>query len=160
MQRRNFLTTLASLPALAAPVKPQKIAAVELSRLSGRRTVTSGQDNQHQVQANHIYAELRPKPYRDNPQPARESATSALYLTIRTDSGLEGVYGPVDREAALVIETQIKGFLTGKDALAVETLWDQMYRSNRHARSSLFMMAISAIDNCLWDLRGRFFQTP
>ncbi|MBI5280851.1 MAG: mandelate racemase, partial [Candidatus Solibacter usitatus] len=45
-------------------------------------------------------------------------------------------------------------------ALAVETLWDQMYRSNRHARSSLFMMAISAIDNCLWDLRGRFFQTP
>jgi len=66
----------------------------------------------------------------------------------------------VDREAAIVIETQLKSFVLGKDAMAGETLWDQMYRWNRHARSSHPMMAISAIDNCLWDLRGRVFNTP
>lgn len=161
MQRRDFLTTaLAALPAFAVPPKPHKITAVELTRLTGRRQTTPGQDNQYQSQPNHIYEELRPKPYRDNPQPPREVPISAIYLTIRTDQGSHGVYGPIDREAALVIETQLRGFLLGKDALAGETVWDQLYRSNRHFRSSHPMMAISAIDNCLWDLRGRVFSAP
>ncbi len=34
-----------------------------------------------------------------------------------------------------------------------------MYRSNRHSRPGLFLMAISAVDNALWDLRGRYFET-
>ena len=54
----------------------------------------------------------------------------------------------------------MRTFLTGKDALAGETLWDQLYRLNRHARAGHFMMAISAVDNALWDLRGRYFNTP
>jgi len=48
----------------------------------------------------------------------------------------------------------------GKDPLAGETLWDQMYRLNRHARHGHFMMAISAVDNALWDLRGRHHGAP
>lgn len=160
MQRRHFLTALSALPAFAAPTPAEKISAIGHLRLTGRRMVTPGQDGQFQVQANHIYDALRPKPYRDNPQPPREANTSALYLTIKTAGGLEGLYGPIDSEAALVIETQLKPFLMGKDALAGETLYDQMYRWNRHARSSHPLMAISAIDNCLWDLRGRYFKTP
>ena len=27
-----------------------------------------------------------------------------------------------------------------------------MYRSNRHSRDGFFMMAISAVDNTLWDI--------
>jgi L-alanine-DL-glutamate epimerase-like enolase superfamily enzyme len=160
MQRRRFLTVAAASPLLAAPPPPQKIAAVELIRLTGRRQTTPGVDNQHQVQANHIYEELRPRPYRDNPQPGREAAVSAIYLIVRTAAGLEGVYGPIDREVAIVIETQLKSFVLGKDALAGELLWDQMWRWNRHGRAGHLLMAISAIDNCLWDLRGRYFQTP
>jgi len=49
----------------------------------------------------------------------------------------------------------LREFLIGKDPLAGETLWDQMYRSNRHSREGIFLMAISAVDNTLWDLRGR-----
>jgi L-alanine-DL-glutamate epimerase-like enolase superfamily enzyme len=137
-----------------------KIASLEFTRVSGRRKATPGLDNQHQVQMLHIYDANRPKPYRDNPQPERESPTSQLYLKLRTDQGVEGFYGPIDQEAAIVVETQLKRFVTGKDAAAVELLWDQMYRSNRHARASHFMMAISAVDNVLWDARGRFFNTP
>ena len=55
---------------------------------------------------------------------------------------------------------QLRPFLMGKDALAVETLWDQMHRSNRHSRRGIFMMGISAVDNALWDLRGRYFGVP
>ena len=160
MQRRHFLTALSALPAFAAATPSEKITAIGHISLKGKRQSIPGQDNQHQVQANHIYDELRPKPYCDNPQAPREANVSALYLTIKTAGGLEGLYGPIDSEAALVIETQLKLFLMGKDALAGETLYDQMYRWNRHARSSYPLMAISAIDNCLWDLRGRYFKTP
>lgn len=160
MQRRRFLTALSSLPAFAAATPPEKITAIGHLRLSGVSMTTPGQDNQHQVQANHIYDDLRPKPYHDNPRAPQESKVSALYLTIKTAGGLEGLYGPIDSEAARVVEAQLKPFLLGKDALAGETMYDQMYRWNRHARSSHPLMAISAVDNCLWDLRGRYFKTP
>ncbi len=160
MQRRSFLTALPALSAYAAPPKPHRITAVELVRLRGRRMATPGVDNQFQVQAAHIYDAQRPKPYRDNPQPARDVPASAIYLTIKTDQGSEGLYGPVDGEAAAVIAAQMKPLLMGKDALAIETVWDQLYRANRHFRASHPMMAISAIDNCLWDLRGRVYNAP
>ena len=35
-----------------------------------------------------------------------------------------------------------------------------MYRSNRHARASHYMMGISACDNALWDLRARVLGVP
>jgi L-rhamnonate dehydratase len=161
MQRRKFLASLSAVPALAAAPAPQKIGAVEFVRLSGRREVTPGVDQQYQVQAQHIYDELRPKPYHDaaNPQ-KRMSAISRLYLRIRAGDGLEGLYGPIDDEAAVVVARQLRGFLMGKDALAGETLWDQMDRSNRHARAGHYMMAISAVDNALWDLRGRYYKVP
>jgi L-rhamnonate dehydratase len=44
------------------------------------------------------------------------------------------LYGPVDKEAAIIVDQQLKGFLMGKDPLAGEALWDQMYRSNRDSR--------------------------
>src|SRR5215467_385606 len=49
---------------------------------------------------------------------------------------------------------------TGTDAIARVPLWDQMYRSNRHSRDGIFMMAISAADNALWDVRGRYYGVP
>lgn len=159
--RRRFLTALPALPLVAAPAQPSPIAAVEMIRFSGRRQYQQGVDAQYIGNPIHIYAEHRPQPYRDNPNPAtRETGVSALYLSIKTTDGLEGFYGPVDSECVPVIERQLKPFLLGKDALAVETLWDKMYRSNRHARVGHMMMAISAVDNALWDLRGRYFKTP
>lgn len=160
VQRRSFLKTFASLPVFAAPPAPHRIVSVELFRLHGRRTVTPGADGQYQVQPLHLYPRFRPQPYQENPQPPREAPVSAIYLSIRTDRGSEGLYGPLDREAAILIETQLKNSVLGKDAFAVETLWDLLYRSNRHFRSSHPMMAVSAIDNCLWDLRGRALNAP
>jgi len=155
ISRRRFGLTL------AAALNPSKISSVDRIRVAGKRETLAGADSQHQVQPLHIYDELRPKPYKENPSPEKRTVnTSALYLSIKTQDGLEGLYGPIDREAAIVVLSQLKPFLMGKDALAGETLWDQMYRFNRHARSSHLMMAISAADNALWDLRGRYFKAP
>lgn len=155
--------TLAPAMSFAFQARPGKlkITGVEIWKLDGKRETLAGVDGQFQVNPLHIYDDLRPKPYTDavNPQ-TKEARTSALYLKITTDAGLAGFYGPIDKEAAIVVDEQLKTFLIGKDPLAGETLWDQMYRSNRHSRRGIFLMAISAVDNTLWDLRGRYFGVP
>jgi L-alanine-DL-glutamate epimerase-like enolase superfamily enzyme len=161
--RRSFLGTTLGAGA-AAPLfgesKPLKITALELWELRGHHETRRGVDQQFQVNPLHVYDELRPAPYRDSANPTTgNTAVRAIYLKIKTD-GAEGVYGPIDKEVAIVVDQQLRPFLMGKDALAGEKLWDQMYRSNRHARRGHFLMAISAVDNTLWDLRGRHFQAP
>jgi L-rhamnonate dehydratase len=160
ISRRSIL---AALPAVAvfAETKPIKIAAIEIWELRGHRENIRGIDQQVQVNPLDVYDELRPAPYHDAASPTTQNAaTTALYLKIIADGGLEGLYGPIDKEVAIVVDEQLRPFLMGKDALAGEKLWDQMYRSNRHARRGFFLMAISAVDNTLWDLRGRYFHTP
>jgi L-alanine-DL-glutamate epimerase-like enolase superfamily enzyme len=164
ISRRNFVLALpVSMAGSAAfaETKPVKIDAVEVWEYRGHRQQVRGVDAQYQINPLFIYDELRPQPYRDNPNPgaAQATAVSAYYVRIKAD-GLEGFYGPIEKEAAIVVDEQLKPFLLGKDALAQEKLWDQMYRSNRHARRGHFLMAISAVDNTLWDLRGRYFKTP
>lgn len=160
LARRSFLTCLGGA-ALAAPPPPLPIQKIELIRLRGRRETMAGVNRQHQAQMLHFYEELRPKPYRDSPATNRQTVNAgAIYLKLIAGDGHEGLYGPLDTEAALVIDRQLRGFLRGKDALAGDILWDQMYRWNRHGRSGHLMMAISAVDNALWDLRGRYFKTP
>ncbi len=160
ISRRGFLATLPVVSVLAQ-TKPLKITAIEIWQLHGHRETVRGIDQQYQANPLFIYDELRPKPYADAAQgTTQNSAVSALYLKIKTDGGVEGLYGPIDKEVAIVVDEQLRPFLMGKDALAQEKLWDQLYRSNRHARRGAFLMAISAVDNTLWDLRGRFFKTP
>ena len=160
MKRRAFLAALSAYPGAHAAAAG-KIAALEFWRFEGRYTYEAGTANrQYQANPIHIYDALRPKEYKEQGRPAGESKTSALYLKLRTDAGLEGLYGPIDEGAAVVVHRQLRPFLLGKEALAGEALWDQLYRSNRHSRSSHYIMAISAVDNALWDLRGRYFKAP
>ncbi len=159
ISRRGFLAALPIAAALAeAPAL--KITSVEIWELRGHRDSVRGIDQQYQVNPLDIYEELRHPPYRDAAPVTAKSNITALYLKIGTDAGLEGLYGPIDKEVAIVVDEQLRPFLMGKDGLAQEKLWDQMYRSNRHARRGYLLMAISAVDNTLWDLRGRFFKTP
>lgn len=162
LSRRRLIAALpAAAVAAFADVKPARITAVEIWQLKGHHETVPGMDQQFQVNPLYIYDELRPKPYRDNPGAApRSTPVTALYLRIGTDAGVEGLYGPIDKEVAIVVDEQLKPFLMGKDALAGEKLWDQLYRSNRHSRRGFYLMAISAVDNTLWDLRGRYFKTP
>lgn len=168
MRRRSFLgLTGAAVPVSLTAWQDRSpsngrmtIDRLEIIRVDGHREAETGVNHQFQVNPLHIYDELRPKPYHDGVPGTRRQETSALYLSLRTTAGLDALYGPVDKEAAIVVDQQLKGFLKGRDALAGELLWDLMYRSNRHSRSGLFLMAISAVDNALWDLRARYFNVP
>ncbi|MQA96984.1 MAG: hypothetical protein GEV11_20920 [Streptosporangiales bacterium] len=64
------------------------------------------------------------------------------------------------RAEAAVIDGGIAPWILGADPLATERLWDVMYRACVHGRKGLEMMAISALDCALWDLKGRHFGVP
>lgn len=85
---------------------------------------------------------------------------SHVYLEIVTDEEIVGLYGPIDVRQAFLIGTELQGLLVGADPLASERLHDQMLRLQRHGRAGLFVNAISAVDNALWDLRGKVQGEP
>ncbi len=82
-------------------------------------------------------------------------AMRSAFLEIHTDESVTGLSGPISRHEAFIIDTQLRPILEGADALAGELLWDQMYRSMIHGRKGETMMAISAVDCGLWDLKGQ-----
>ncbi|MDZ7607637.1 MAG: enolase C-terminal domain-like protein [Cyclobacteriaceae bacterium] len=169
MDRRNFLAGLGvagALPLFSFKTQETsesaniKIRDVQMIRVSGTKLSF---DFPYQNQANPLtaYQEFVHPPYPEQKKIKPEKqGISNLYLKITTDAGPEGFYGLVDPEAAHVVLSQLRSFLIGKNPLATETLWDQMYRLNRHSRAGHYMMAISAVDNALWDLKGKYFNAP
>jgi len=144
----------------ASPGKDLRIADFEFTELSGHYEAQAGVNGPFQVNPLDIYDDLRREPYKDTPGKMQQRAIKEIYLRIRTNGGAYGIYGPIDREAAMIAYRDLRSFVLNNDALAGEALWDRMYRSNRHSRASIFMMAISAVDNTLWDLRGRYYGVP
>ena len=138
------------------------IAEVEVLKLSGTHSLVPGLDRQFQVNPLHLYPERRPQPFKNPPPdtPEERRPLTHYYVRIRTRGGVEGIYGALERDVLPVLLGSLRPLVIGQHALAVERIWDQMYRSNRHARAGHYMMAISAIDNALWDLRGRRFGVP
>jgi len=135
-----------------------RIVAVRLHRVGGHLDPdwhwAVEKDTVHPL---HLYAEFRAAPA---PPPQRPIPFAALYVELRTEQGLTGRYGPIYEEQAFLIARKLRPFLTGRDPTPVEELWDQMYRLDRHMQTGLGMMAISAVDNALWDLRGQAAGKP
>jgi len=162
MHRRHLIAS-AFAPYLSLAQRSGKLTIrnLEFLQVEGTKQSDAGVNKQYQVNPLHVYEDLRPKEYADAVSASKIARKlTAFYLRITTDQGLEGLYGPIDAECLPVVKGPLRTFLVGKDPLAGEALWDQMHRLNRHSRSSHYMMAISAVDNALWDLRGRYFQAP
>lgn len=85
---------------------------------------------------------------------------TATYVEVQADNGLSGIFGPIFAEQVPLIKTKLTPYLVGRDPLAYELLWDLMYRQDRHSRKGYLMLAISAVDNALWDLRGKHHGLP
>ncbi|MEQ7008753.1 enolase C-terminal domain-like protein [Actinopolymorpha sp. B17G11] len=133
-----------------------KITAVEILRLRGPAPERPSWYRQSRPLAH--YPEHAPTS-RWQSRSAHPGVQEADYLQIRAGDHL-GLYGPVDRPASTVVTNELRDFLIGKDPRAIAIVWDQMYRRDRHSRSSYPMMAISAVDNALWDLAGRLHGVP
>jgi len=83
----------------------------------------------------------------------------AIFLHIDTDEGVSGIAGPIGSDQARIIRG-FKSMLQGEDPRAYERIWDKLYRQSVHGRKGTTMMAISAVDCALWDIRGKWADAP
>ncbi|GBC74809.1 L-rhamnonate dehydratase [archaeon HR06] len=94
----------------------------------------------------------------------KEYEVFGTFLEILTDEGISGLAGPLGAPWAtlqiVTIDKILKPLLIGEDPLQIEKIWDIMYRYMVHGRKGETMMAISAIDCALWDLKGKYYKKP
>lgn len=136
-----------------------RITNIDIFEISGAYTGPAFPPGDRQARPLDLYPEFDPpassSPHSDGPRPIR-----AIYLEIHTDEGVSGLFGPIQKSQAFVIQSSLKSILIGKDPLANELLLDQMLRLDRHGRSGLFMTGVSPVDCALWDLRGKAWGQP
>lgn len=137
-----------------------RINRIDLKLLIGEERPAGNADAQPQGNPIHLFPEDRRTRQRPSYGAPASGRYEEIYLELGTDSGIDGCYGPIDAVAARVIDRQFRELLMGADALAGELQWDRLFRSDRHSRHGHVMMAISVVDNALWDVRGRYFGVP
>jgi L-rhamnonate dehydratase len=139
-----------------------KITEVKVRRLFGTLETSGRFWEERLVRPIDIYPEYRKQGPVEGGEQAddRHLKISADFLEIRTDEGLVGTAGPIWRESSYLILAQLAAIIVGKDPLAIELLWDQMHRLQVHGRQGHMMIAISAVDCALWDLKGKAFAQP
>ncbi len=86
-----------------------------------------------------------------------------IWVRVHTDEGFIGLgetwYAPTLVEAA--IHDLFSPFLVGRDPLAIEKHWYDMFRLNDHfGYGGAETRAISAIDTALWDVAGQAAKQP
>ena len=174
--RRRFLRSVAGLAALAASVGPGR------RRLEAEHTGSAAPARRQQarltiraVDAYPVYINRRSEGLFDSPtfssddDPRRWSyggpfsqIPSAIITVIKTDEGITGFgMGAGGSVATEIIHGHLRHLLVGADPLNVEQLWDQMYSSALfYGRRGVFAMALSAVDNALWDIVGKQADQP
>ena len=89
----------------------------------------------------------------------RNLQPSQYYLKILTnEKGAEGFYGTFDQIAADEVMSMARNVI-GEDPFAIDTVWEKLH-SGAHHYSGFYMYGVSTIDNCLWDLKGKYFGIP
>ncbi|MDQ1278845.1 MAG: L-rhamnonate dehydratase [Thermoproteota archaeon] len=108
--------------------------------------------------------DIYPEHFEIGPESTKKTSEKTMelarnFLEITTEVGIVGL-APLTLENWWVIDNALKPLLIGRDALTIEKIWDQMYRVQVHGRKCQTMIAISAVDCCLWDLIGKYRKEP
>ncbi len=88
-------------------------------------------------------------------------STTLVLVTVRA-GGKKGIgYTYAGKPAAVLISRKLGAIVTGSDALDIPAIREAMIRSIRNEGScGIAYMAVSAVDNALWDLKARLFDLP
>ncbi|MSQ08993.1 MAG: mandelate racemase/muconate lactonizing protein [Dehalococcoidia bacterium] len=139
-----------------------KITEVKLRKLTGTMETKGPLWEDRLVQPIDIYPEYRQRGtagWTQQKDPNHYTIV-AHFVEIKTDEGVTGIGGPITDIHAYIIAKTIAPIILGKDPLATELIWDQVHRLMVHGRQGESMMAFSAVDCALWDLKGRYYKTP
>ena len=82
----------------------------------------------------------------------------------------EGIYGDgeatmlfgVGALAAFGMLRDLAGLIIGMDPLKNEQIWDKLYKQAYFTQNGgpIIFSAVSALDNALWDIKGKYFNAP
>jgi L-rhamnonate dehydratase len=156
-------TTRATLVANNASREPpaMKITAVRLRKLRGTMPTRAPFWEERLVRPIDIYPDCRARQdFEGGEQRQGGFVIDTYFVQIETDDGVIGIAGPLPDTVAFFIGHRLRPILLGRDPIAHELLWDQMHRLMVHGRQGDAMLAISAIDCALWDLKGRWINQP
>ena len=89
-------------------------------------------------------------------------AVNWMMVRVTTDNGIQGVgestfFGWPGAAENVVLS--FEPYLIGKDPLRNEHHWNYMYRA-KSMRGGAIGGGISAIDQALWDIKGKYFEAP
>jgi L-rhamnonate dehydratase len=134
-------------------VTTTSIREVRCFHVSGPAAIEAPEERQ--LQMLDVYPDLAPR----SPGTAA-TRVNGTYVEVCTQEDARGLFGPIFPETAAIVLGKLASHVVGQDALAGERIWDVLYRQDRHARKGYEMMAISAVDCALWDLRGKLLGLP
>jgi|SRR5665647_1141188 len=138
-----------------------KITTVRLRRLGGTLPTDADLWEERLVRPLDVYPEYRIRDdYEGGVQTATGFEISTVFLEIDTEDGITGRAGPITEAVAYIIAHTLRPLVLGQDAIAGEKVWDVLHRSQVHGRQGNTMLAISAIDCALWDIRGQWLGQP
>jgi L-alanine-DL-glutamate epimerase-like enolase superfamily enzyme len=139
-----------------------KITAVRVREVEGTMPTDGPFWEERLLRPIDIYPEYRDEmpPWGGTQVDDRSFRLKQWFVEIEADDGTTGIAGPLWPDAARLVLTQLKPVIMGKDPLATELLWDQMHRLQVHGRQGDPMIALSAVDCALWDLKGRAMGQP
>src|SRR5438270_11836778 len=86
-----------------------------------------------------------------------------VFVKIETNAGLVGWgEGTLEGKAGSVLAciNDFRDFLIGADPMPVEHHWQSMYVHSFYRAGPVMGSAISALDQALWDLRGKILGVP
>ncbi len=109
-----------------------------------------------------VYRWKRDKPIRNGMYVYAEAGLNVV--KIETDEGLTGIGlggGMTDDGRVFqAIGEQFKPIVVGQDPLQNEKIWDNLWQPKLVGRRGLTTRVISAIDNALWDVKGKAANMP
>ena len=86
-----------------------------------------------------------------------------LFLKMSTDEGLVGWGEPVIEGKAETVAAAVKEyeqFLIGRDPALIEDTFQMLYRGGFYRGGPILTSALSGIEQCLWDIRGKALGVP
>ncbi len=90
----------------------------------------------------------------------------AVLVKVSTDEGIigwgEAHHGRCPGAIAKLIDTTFKELIIGMNPLNNIEIWDKIYKMQlaSHGMGYASTMALSGLDIALWDIKGKFFNTP
>lgn len=94
------------------------------------------------------------------------AAVETLLVSVETDTGVTGLgeaQFPVAPEAgAVLVERLLRPLILGRDPLSRDQIYAMLYSAmrNRGHITGLYLDAVAAVDNALWDLAGKALGRP